>query len=141
MNAIRFIIYISLSAASVSCVSTVHTVNRYGIKVTLIDAENRKPLVRTETRIEIDGVAFVKSSDRRGRLSVEADRQLRLTWLGGPAWWSDRDATIAIQPDGYDARTIDGLRMISSDSPGAETRRFRERAGVIELGKLEMKKR
>ena len=140
MKLIGAIAFISICGVLMSC-TPVHSVTRYGIKATMIDAESKQPLARTETSIVVDGTAFERHSSNQGAISVRPDRQFHWSWLGGPAWMSDPEAVIEIEPHGYQPLRIKWQRYLPAQSSIVESRRFSEDGGVVNLGTLEMKKR
>lgn len=128
----------SLCVGLTNC-SLVYSVERYGIKATMIDAESKQPIARHETRIVVDGAAYESRSDNRGAVSLRPDRRLHWSWLGGPIWMNDPETAIEIGPSGYQPLRIKWQPHLPAKTAGAEMPRFSEDGGVVDLGVLEMR--
>jgi len=128
---------LSLCSVIIGC-GPVSTVSRYGVKATLVDVGSKKPVARTKTRITVDGATSERVSSRQGAITAHANRQWHLSWLGGPAWMSDPDAEIEIEPHGYQKFTLKWDRYLK---PNSTTARIPQEDGIIDLGTIEVKKR
>jgi hypothetical protein len=103
----------------------------------MIDADSKQPVARTETRIVADGIACDKTSTEDGLIAVPAKRQLKLSWLGGPAVHNHLEAAMEIEPDGY----LPIRFRWAPHLPEHSSSNFIEKNGVVDVGTIEMKKR
>lgn len=118
------------TALAVSC-SPVHSVNRYGIRATLLHGGSDTPIAMTPVIVTIDDRTFNRSTDSNGVISVPPDLKLRMSWLGGPAIQSDPEARIIVSCAGYDPLKLEWFRYFPNRNSGRV-----QNHGLVDLGKL-----
>jgi hypothetical protein len=119
------------------CCSPVNSVTRHGIVATMVDAENKQPLERTETRIILNGVSYDRTSSCDGVVALRADRKLRLSWLGGPVAFNLLKISIEVEPRGYQRIRLNW----TSHLPKQSSPNLSESNGIVNLGTIELKRR
>lgn len=124
-----------MAFSAVSCYplpSPTHSINRYGLDATLIDASSGEPFHRRNVSVVIGDSRFDKQTSRNGSVRVSALRERHWTWLGGPAWGDADLPDVLFEIDGFESTRI--------ESSGWDESRFPTEYGRIQAGRVIMKR-
>lgn len=131
----KTILFVPIAFFVVSCYplpSPTHSISRYGLDATLVDAASGQPLRRKHVSLVIDGYQFEQRTSYNGNVSVSAAKSRYWTWLGGPAQASTPHAKISIGTNGYKSAMIE---WSTSDDPPLLVKGDRIQAGNITMKK------
>ena len=116
----------------------VHTVERYGVLGTVVDASSGMPIRESSVSVTIDDEVFERTTNHNGEVRVAPDHDWHWSWLGGPAHLSRPGATIEIGCDGHHSEQIKWSRYVSS--PVTDRKGLTEDGGVLDIGRVMLQK-